>query len=292
MSVARSLPDYADSRKAPEPATRQLTRLERPDSAAARARLILLRAVIWGVIGLIYAPLFVGVVALLREANAGPYAYVVAAMVAGGAGAVLYSAREVGLLGTGVGLFIGATLLLWGPGWASFEVAVAAAAGLGALLAASPVFPGRCGSHLPAKALTGCAAGALGGTVIAIAEPCHPAPFSCFAVVAFLASINGVLYVAGVRRMVHIVSSRVARARPCNLVEALVVALLGGLAAGSLWVIASPLDQELRESAAWLVAVGDAVHENLPFAILGGIFGGAVAGALLELFRFRWVHDL
>ncbi len=252
-------------------------------------RLILIRAVIWGIIGLVYAPLFIGLSALLDALGFGWGTYILAAAVAGGAGALLYSAREVALVGTGIGLVVGAGLLIAAPAWGSFEIAVLGATALAALIAASPAFPSRCGRHAPAKALAGVAAGALGGTVLAIAEPCHPSPFSCFAVLAFLTSVNGVLYVAGAPRMVGVLTARLAHSRRCNLVESVVVALLAGLGAGSIWVMAGPL---LHDPAPWLVPVGEQLYAKLPYGLLGGIFGGAVAGALLQLFGFRWVHDL
>jgi hypothetical protein len=260
-----------------------------PRSSPRSPRLILIRAVIWGIIGLVYAPLFIGLSAVLQELGLGSSAYIAAAAIAGGAGALLYGARDVALVGTGVGLIVGAALLIAAPAWGSFETSVLLAAVVAALVAASPAFPSRCGRHAPAKALAGVAAGAVGGTVLAIAEPCHPSPFSCFAVVAFLTSVNGVLYVAGAPRMVRLVAARLAHARPCNLVESAVVALLAGLSAGSIWVMAGPL---LHDPAPWLVPVGEQLYAKLPYGMLGGIFGGAVAGALLQVFGFRWVHDL
>jgi hypothetical protein len=61
------------------------------------ARLAFLRAIIWGLIGLIYAPLFIGLVAVFGFLGAGPWIYAGAAATAGGAGAALYSGRDVAL---------------------------------------------------------------------------------------------------------------------------------------------------------------------------------------------------
>jgi hypothetical protein len=77
--------------------------------------------------------------------------------------------------------------------------------------------------------------------------------------------------------------------RPCNAIEALVMAVLAGIAAGSVWMMAAPL---LGETSALVWELSDAVYRDLPVALLGGIFGGAVAGSLLEAFGFAWVNDV
>ncbi|MGQ9658826.1 MAG: hypothetical protein ACUVQI_01870 [Thermochromatium sp.] len=65
-------------------------------------RLAFLRSIIWGLIGMIYAPLFIGLISLARGAGMGSLSYVMTAGLAGGAGAVLYGTREVALIGTGI----------------------------------------------------------------------------------------------------------------------------------------------------------------------------------------------
>ena len=139
-----------------------------------RHRLTLLRAVIWGLIGLIYAPLFIGLAALFEHLGAGRATYVAAAALAGGAGAVLYVGREVALLGTGVGVVVGVLSLVVAPQALSFQHAALVAAALAALFGLHPAFPVRCDRQVPARVLVGVATGALCGSVLAVAEPLHP----------------------------------------------------------------------------------------------------------------------
>jgi hypothetical protein len=47
----------------------------------------------------------------------------------------------------------------------------------------------------------------------------------------------------------------------------------------------------LGEQGELLQTISDAVYLELPTALLGGIFGGAVGGGLLGLFGFPWVHE-
>jgi hypothetical protein len=82
------------------------------------------------------------------------------------------------------------------PHLLSFQHAALVAAAIAALIGLHPAFPARCDRQVPSRVMVGVATGALCGAVLAVAEPLHPEPFSTFAVVAFLVSVNGVLYVA------------------------------------------------------------------------------------------------
>lgn len=254
----------------------------------SRGRLVFLRAIIWGLIGLIYAPLFIGLAALFEHLGAGPAAYVAAAALAGGAGAVLYTGREVALLGTGIGVLLGVLTLLVAPHLLSFQHAALVAAATAALIGLHPAFPARCDRQVPSRVLVGVATGALCGAVLALAEPLHPEPFSTFALLAFLVSVNGVLYVATLGPLLTLTGRMRVALLPFSWVQALVAAYLAALAAGSVWIMAAPL---LGDGGALMQATSDAIYRHLPMALLGGIFGGSVAGAVLGIFRFPWVHE-
>ena len=275
LSSARSIPGQPEIRP----------------SAPLRSRLrsILLRGIVWGVIGLIYAPLFLGLVALFERLGVGVGTYAAAAALAGAAGAALYGAREVALVGSGIGVALGVLMLVALGDTLSFEQSVLVAACVAGCIGLAVVFPGRCARRVPGKVMAGLTTGALCGAALAAAQPLHPAPFSTFALLAFLVSVNGVLYVASVRRWVALVQRLKIEARPCNAIEALVIAALAGIAAGSVWMMAAPL---LGETSPLVLEVSAALYRDLPVALLGGIFGGALAGSLLEAFGFAWVHDV
>lgn len=281
------------SKQIPSPSPRVFRSLDQRDSGVNQVgpfrRLVLVRVVVWAVVGLIYAPLFIGLSSLFERLGAGSVTYLLAAALAGGSGAVLYGAREVGLVGTGIGLGVGGILLIGAGDLVSVQFAVVSAMGVAVLFGLYPGFPARCTLHVPGKALAGVLSGAVGGSVLAIVEPMHPHTFSMFSVMAFLVSVNGVLYVAIARPLVELTHHLRFQAGPCNLIEVSVVAILAGIAAGSVWVMAGPLG---GEPGGVLQEVGQAVYNKLPLALLGGIFGGAVAGALLQAFGFRWVHDV
>lgn len=252
-------------------------------------RRVLFRAMIWGILGLIYAPLFLGLTSLLHGLGAGTWSYAGAAGIAGAVTAVLYGGREVGLLGAGIGLGVGGLLLFLKGEWITLELAVLAAMGVAVVIGFVPAFSGRCARNVPGTALAGLLCGVLAGSVVSIAEPLHPNAFPPFAVLAFLVSVNGVLYVGAVRRLVRLTSCVSVHSWRCHLVESLVIAIMAGFTAGSIWVVTAPFIGGVSDLVR---ATSDAIYQQIPAAIPGAIFGGAVAGALLELFGFRWVHEV
>ena len=268
---------------------RSYTRLDSLDqSSASRLRLIFLRAIVWSLVGMIYAPLFTGLVFILKVLGFGHLSYVMAASVAGAVGAVLYGAREVSLISTGLGVAVGvATLISVSESVSLTQVSLIAGV-LAAIVGITVPFPQRCSRNVPPKAVAGLVAGAFGGAILAMAEPLHPAPFSLFAMLAFLVSVNGVIYVATVRWWVALPRRLHLEAQPCYLIESLVMAVLAAVAAGSVWMVSAPL---LNLGGIWQIA-SEAMHGEIQRAILGGLFGGGTAGMLLETFRFSWVHDL
>jgi hypothetical protein len=250
-------------------------------------RLVFLRGLIWSLIGLIYAPLFTGLSELLRGFGLGHWAFVPAAALAGGVGAALYGARQVALAGTAIGLLAGSVAILALPDPVRLSQLIIVGALAGVVIGGLVRFPNRCSYHVPGKSLTGLATGAIAGGILVFMEPMQTIPFQTAEVVAFLVSVNGVLYVAAVRPIARVLVS--SRGQPCHLIQSLVVALLAATAAGSLWVVATPL---LEIADANYAATINTILANIPHAIFGGMLGGAVAGSMLEAFRFRWVHEV
>jgi hypothetical protein len=249
--------------------------------------MIFLRGLVWALIGLIYAPLFTGFHVLCLGAGLGHAAFIPAAALAAAVGAAFYGARQVALTGTVIGLAVAALVFAAAPGLVSlWEVALWAAL-TGVAFGVVVRFPDRCSLHIPGKALTGLLTGVACGTLLALVEPLHPANFHITGVVAFMVSVNGVLYVATVPWWVRV--AVINRGQPCNLIEALVIAVLAAAAAGSLWVFAGPMIGVVHES---YHAALDAMLGLIPSALAGGFLGGAVTGVLLEAFGFRWVHDV
>jgi hypothetical protein len=259
------------------------------DTSAPRWRMAILRGIVWGMIGMIYAPLFTGLAELFQGLGFGHGTYIAAAALAGAVGAALYGAREVALIATGIGVLVGVLVLMLFSEQVAVAHVVLVAAAVAGLVGLTVSFPARCSRHVPGKTLAGLATGAIGGGFLALVEPFHPNPFSSFAVLAFLVSVNGVLYVSTVRWWLSVSRRIHCESRPCYVIESLVMATLAGVAAGSVWMMIGPLID--IQSGLWQSASA-AMHDRIPMAIVGGLCGGAIAGMLLEFFRFSWVHDL
>ncbi|AGA90486.1 hypothetical protein Thimo_1709 [Thioflavicoccus mobilis 8321] len=255
---------------------------------SSRGATIFLRALIWSLFGVVYAPLFTGLNIGCHALGAEGFAFVPAAAVAGAVGAAFYGAREVALIATAIGLTVATVVFFVWPG-ALNVVEVASVAGLsGMLLGILVRFPDRCSRGVPGKAMAGLAAGALCGVALMLAEPHHAEHFQIGGILAFLVSVNGILYVASVRWWVRIMTPR-RSSRYCNLIESVVIGILAACAAGALWLVVGPLFGLLDTSE---IAVSNALQRDVPAAVMGGLIGGAVGGALLEAFRFRTVYDL
>ncbi|NEV61312.1 hypothetical protein G3446_05240 [Thiorhodococcus minor] len=261
----------------------------RPISSPSRLRLAFVRAIVWSLIGMIYAPLFTGLMGLMSSAGVGVAAYPIASGLAGGAGAVLYGARELALISTGIGALAGVAVLILLPDGATLANVIVVASVLAATVGLTVSFPRRCSRHVPGKLLAGLVAGAFGGAVLAVVEPLHPVAFSTFAILVFLVSVNGVLYVGSVRWWIQVSRRLKLESRPCYLIEAGVMAILAGVAAGSVWMVVSPL-LGAEGGVSQLAAL--TMHHEIQAAVVGGLLGGGLAGFLLELFRFSWVHEL
>jgi len=249
---------------------------------------IFFRALIWSLVGLIYAPLFTALKIGLYAFGLGAAGYMPAAALAGAVGAAFYGARQVALVATGIGLGVASLLVAFAPqsldSLSIAGIATLVGVGLGLLVR----FPDRCSRGVPGKALAGLTAGLVCGSLLALAEATLAFTLPVAAVVAFLVSVNGILYVVSVRWWVEL-TVRHAKSAYCNLIESIVIGILAACAATALWLVAGPLLGLLGASE---LQLSSALHREIPLAIMGGLLGGAVGGALLEAFRFRTVFDL
>jgi hypothetical protein len=253
---------------------------------SSRSRMIFLRGLIWSLIGLIYAPLFTGLQVSFDYLGLGHAASIPAAALSGAVGAAFYGARVVAIAGTAVGVVVASLVLLALPGIIPLWQVVLPAAAVGAALGGIVRFSDHCSLKVPGKTLAGLVTGAACGSLLAFAEPLHADEFHITGTLAFLVAVNGVLYVATVRWWVGI--SGINRGQVCNLVESLVIAVLAATTAGAIWAVAGPLLGAVDYTTRTVLGV---VHQQIPPGMLGALLGGAVAGALLEAFDFRWVHD-
>ncbi len=260
-------------------------------TAAARARSTLLRASIWAIIGLIYTPFYLGLEAIFTALGSAALAPIPAAAVAGGVGAAFYGARQMALVATLVGVasaaFLSETFGVQASLWHLMVFAVAAGLLVGFVVGPSMDADGRCSTRLWGKTLTGVVTGACCAGALVAVEPLHGRAFSSLGQVAFLVSVNGVLYVYTVRAL----AARLGTARPmgCRLRRGLAIALIAVPVALGFWVSEAAVSGRPGDLVTGAIL---SIAGQVPTALLVGLSAGAVTGALLELFRFDWVHEI
>jgi hypothetical protein len=244
------------------------------------------RAIAWALIGVIYVPLFVILHALLAPQLAGA-AYAVAAAVAGGVGAAFYGARHVALAASLIGAFSAVLLIVVLDGAATLWLLSAVAAGVGLVTGLLVDFPSRCTSNVLGKVLAGALTGALCGALLSGVSMLANLDLSMVAVVAFLVSVNGVVYVASVRPITRITAS--IPNRFCGITEGVIIAVIAVIVAASVWGFAGTLMEHRDDLLAMVVTESAMV---MPALVAAGFIAGGITGALLELFDFDWIDDL
>lgn len=249
-------------------------------------RQLLMRALLWALIGAIYAPLFIVLEALL-EPYLGPLAFVAAATGAGAIGASYYSARQAALAASLIGVVTTLFVLILFFEHAAFWHAALLCGVLGLATGLLIEFPTRCTANVPAKALVGALSGAVSGTVLSLVAMLGVG-LSPVVAVAFLVSVNGVIFVASVRK-VATATGGLPR-RWCPVAEGLVIGVIAVIVGGSFWAFANMVSGYDRPG--FFLDVVESTSSALPLAVAAGIAAGSVTGAMLELFNFAWVDDL
>lgn len=255
--------------------------------AVSQPRRFLARALIWSLIGVIYAPLLVALHHLFVALGGGAWAYVPAAALAAGASAMLYDARQLAIVASVVGVTAASLpLMMLGPITPLWQVA-ALALGIGIVLGFAARFPSQCTQNIGGKVMAAMTGGALCGVVLAGAEMFSGFEFTPSAAMAFLVSVNGVLYVATVRFWVARLGCAQRTARGWK--QALVIGTIALITAASVWIIAGAVSTSGADALTLALL---AVPGNIPPALSIAAVAGVITGLLLEGFGFRWVHDV
>lgn len=249
-------------------------------------RQLLMRSVLWALIGAIYTPLFIILEGLMAP-YLGHLALAAAAAGAGVIGAAYYSARQAALVASVVGVVATLFLLVAFYQQATFLHAALLCGAVGMLTGLMFKFPRRCTENVVGKSLVGGLSGlASGGILTAVAM--LGVELSPLVVVAFLVSVNGVIYVALVRRVVG--ATGLLPRRWCPVAEGVVIGAVAIFFGGAIWAFASTLSGYQRPDA--FLQVVESTAGIMPLAVAAGVASGIVTGGLLELFGFDWVDDL
>jgi hypothetical protein len=248
------------------------------------AGMVLLRAVIWGIAGAFYGVVFVVTLVHLSIEGLGVFQVVAAAAVAGAVIGAFYSARRVALVGGIAGGLTGLVYLttiatperVWPVlGWA-------AGVGLvGGILASRYL---RYTHAALTVAATGLGSGAAAGLLAVGMGALTGVPSGAFGFVVVTVPVTGVLFT-------HVLLRLGPRGLPVPpwLNVGPVAAIVAGVVGVGLWTLAADLGYTPDDT---LRATISAVLAQLPAAFGGGLLGGAVAGAALELLGVPWIFGM
>ncbi len=245
-----------------------------------RFGMALVRGVLWGMVGAVYAALFVALWQVFSFHGLGTYAFFLAATLAGAAGAAVYGSMQAAIIGTVTGIVASTAYMVTASKQVALWEVVLVAAAAGALLGGVFRLPAHFTRGAPAKALAGLGAGAFAGLVVALFKWGLPALSDIRIIAGLLVVATGIVYVSSVNWWVNSIEPRIPRFFLNALVSAVVSAIVGG----SVWILGGPV-----------VGVVGLAHDELlqmvralsPSAMVGGAIAGAASGALLELFGFE-----
>ena len=245
---------------------------------------IFLQGIAWGLVGLVYAPLFAALLEIFSLMGLGVWAYVPAAAFAGAAGAALYGSMPIAIIGTVTGIFSVSAYMMSVGGNIGLLRAVGVGGIFGAVVGAFVKFPTRFSQGVPAKSIVGLATGLTAGLLVSLGAGLLGDAMDLRVAVALLVAVNGILYVAAVRALVL----TIGHSLPRTLVEAVVSGVLSATAGASIWLIGGPVLGVVDASYQQVITH---ILDQLPRAAVGGIIGGAIAGAALEALGIKALHD-
>lgn len=244
----------------------------------------LLRGVIWGLIGGIYAALFVGFLEAFKFSGFSAWSVVLAGSLAGAVGAAFYGAMQIAILGTLAGVIVTFAYLVIYSG-AVHPLGVLILAGvagmsLGIAFGVMHVFLLR-GSL--SKMVSGLIGGSCAGLALWAVSLVLPQPLPLGILVGVLVPITGYVYVAVSDRLESLCAGRI----PDPIVGGLVAGSLGAVVGTSVWAVGGSATGSLEPLFQEVV---DQALSQVPVAILGGAIGGILAGSLLGLLGMQPRH--
>ncbi len=236
----------------------------------------------WGFAGVLYSAVFIGVWRYLGLEGAAWWHLPVASAVAGAFVAAFYSAKRAAIAGAVAGTVSSQTALIYHPfedGPANLILATVVSGLVFGFIAAF-FYERRRGAF--AVVFTGAVAGgitglAMSGVVWLLAGP----PWTVVMTFVLVPATGSLFYVAALRAR-----HRVVGLLPHALSVALAATWVSVIVGSSMWFLALSLSYELEPATR---AAMEAAFDSFPAALLGGVLGGAGAGAALELLNVRWV---
>lgn len=256
------------------------------ESAEDSGHLVAVRAIMWGFAGLLFSAVFLGAWRYLGLDGAAWWHLPAAAAAAGAFVAGFYSAKRAAIAGAVAGTISSQVMLIYFPseeGPLNFILATFLA-GLVIGVASAGIYERRRGAL--AVVFSGGVAGTVAGVVLGLPVLLLPPSVRPLVIPLLLVPGTGVLF--------YLVALRASfRGHPASihfvphaLSVGLASAWISTVVGASMWFLALSLSYDITAEMKEAIQV---VFGQIPLAMLGGVLGGAAAGATLELARVRWI---
>ena len=251
-----------------------------------KAGLVLLRGLIWGIAGGFFGVVFLSILGHFQHGGGGHWQVPLAAAIAGAVVGAFYSAKRVANIGAITGSLTGVGYLIFSFPTTPEPWAMLAACGLVGFLVgalASGAYQSKRAALL--IALAGFAAGAFAGGLAEIMAALASGLDRVFVLALVMAPATGILFAFAMSQF----NDGVRLELPLWLNVGAVAAGIAGVVGVGLWALSATLSIDLdpvRQAAI------TSTIQHLPYAFSGGLLGGALVGALLELAGVRWLYKM
>ncbi|MDZ7751060.1 MAG: hypothetical protein U5S82_05215 [Gammaproteobacteria bacterium] len=240
----------------------------------------------WGFAGVLYSAVFLGVWRYLGLEGGAWWHLPVATAAAGAFVAAFYSAKRAAIVGAVAGTVSSQAALIYFP----FEdgpgklITATVVTGLVFGFVAAFFYERRRGSL--AVVVVGGVAGAIAGLALSGLVWFLPEPPWTMVMTFLLVPVTGSMFYLSA---LSAEQNRSVYFLPHALSVALAATWVSLIVGSSMWFLALSLSYDLEPVAK---AALEAAFDEFPAALLGGVLGGASAGAAMELLNVRWVSRM
>jgi hypothetical protein len=238
---------------------------------------ILLILFVWGLAGALFGSLFAALHELLIVLGLSGWEPVLAgSAIAAVATSAFYSAMPVALVGAMAGVLASIGTLMAAGHQVRLALITGVAAVVGTIAGSLYGWMNSSGGRPLAETLTGLVAGLIAGVLVALVLAVYGSPVGMLVMAAVIVALVGGLFQLTERRLVASISRWCPRFLSAPAVAGLIAAVVGA----SIWVIGGTTSANVDFQTRLAI---DQVLQQVPSGFLGGIFGGALTGILLEL---------
>jgi hypothetical protein len=250
-----------------------------------KAAAVVLTFIVWGLAGGLFGSLFAGLHQVLVVIGlSGWQPLVVGAAAAAMTTSAFYSAMPVALVGAMAGVLASIGYLMVSGHQVRLLMIAGVAAVAGFIVGGFYSWMATGGGRPLAETLTGLLAGIVAGALLWAGLLLYGEELGMFVLAAGVVSLVGSLFKLSERGIVSAISGRCPRGISAPVVAALIASVVGA----SVWIMGGTTAAALDPTTKGAI---DQVLHQVPAGFFGGMLGGAITGAVLELFGMHLEDD-